>query len=162
MDWFSMTERMPSVQPVAQPNQSTDWFSAIEKGGTGPVVREKPAPSPYAEPDAPSWLGRRWQDIEFKPGGDQMTALVEHHLVDQVGDNCRLDHRPCGVAEQAVGIECADQGSGSGFDGVTHLAQIDTEARFEVGRQGLGPKELVLGVVDAGRKDVESVLHGSP
>ncbi len=59
-DWFS--ELAPQAQPSQAPQSapSTDWFG--ELGGSN----AQPQTDPNATPDAPSWFGRRVQDIQGK------------------------------------------------------------------------------------------------
>jgi len=79
----------PDPEPTQQAPQPVLDGMDLLFGDDPPQKQSTPATDPNAEPDAPTWLGRRWQDIRGRqdPRYADTPRLTDQYreLVDPVG-----------------------------------------------------------------------------
>lgn len=141
-----------------------DYFGRAIRGQQGgPAQISQATPNPNAEPDAESWLGRRWQDIRGKQ--DQrykgLPAIAEVLLKEgKLGPGTGLGSEQLGWLS---GVNDKDMGGiyggilgdrfirqeedANGFPIVVYRDQAGKEARAYVNKPGIDMQDVVRGTV---------------
>ena len=89
----------------------------------------------------------------------QMLLLVEGHLGTQIVNNDGDHGQGRVLTQQVIGGEGAREAARSRLDGIAGLREINAMPGLGLGNLRLGEKELILGVVHAGSKHVEQLVH---
>lgn len=162
MGWADQFEMMmqPQQRPEALPVASGKWSDQFESGGA-PVVPQKPAPSPYAEPDAPSWIGRRIQDIRGKqdprykdlPEFTSTPAANEQDIASKLNQGKILGTSDAGYGDM-LSKQLGDRlisrtQDANGYDIVTYRGDDGKPISAYVNKPGLGWQDVDRAVAGA-------------
>jgi hypothetical protein len=123
--------------------------------GGGPTTTATQQIDPFAEPDAPSWLGRRWQDIRGKQdprykdlpvysGADDLVGLANAKLLgpDDEGLANIIKHN---LGDRFVGLKK----DANGYPILTYRGEDGKEQSAYVNRSGLDWEDVDRGISGA-------------
>lgn len=176
----------PQAAPVPQaaPRQSySDQLFGADS--SAPIVKAPPtAQDPNAEPDAPTWMGRRWQDIRGKQDkrysdlptiaealiNEKNTGATANMAMREWGSwlTAASDKDMSGVYKGILGNRFVrDETDANGYPVVVYKDKDGKEAKAYVNKPGLDMQDAMRGVgavapfVRAG-KVVGSAMAGAP
>ena len=128
-------------------------FSDQLLGGQPTIGATRPDIDPFAEPDAPSWLGRRWQDIRgrqdarfknlpaFDGGGVDPTTLEQAKLLGP-DDEGLANIIKSNLGDKFVGIKK----DANGYPIITYKGEDGKELSAYINRPGLDVADVDRGI----------------
>src|SRR6185436_12245535 len=131
-------------------------FSDQLLGGGPTSGATRPDIDPFAEPDAPSWLGRRWQDIRgrqdprfnnlpvFDGGGVDLTTMEQAKLLGP-DDEGLANIIKSNLGDKFVGIKK----DANGYPIITYRGEDGKEQSSYVNRPGLDWQDVDRGISGA-------------
>lgn len=146
----------PEAAPTAQPQPVLDGMDLLF-GDDPPQKQSTPATDPNAEPDAPTWLGRRWQDIRGRqdPRYADTPRLTDQYreLVDPVGVGALFgssDAQMADIIQKQLGDRfIRREQDANGYDVFVTRGPDGQEQRGYVNKPGLEGEDIGRGILGA-------------
>jgi len=165
------SQTAPQVAPALPPQTTDELPDALDimRGPARPAAPQSPAqtsaapqPQNYAEPDAPSWLGRRWQDIRGKrdPRYDGLPPMLRE--IDKL-QGIRGTNEADNLSRYALGASDKDlskmyqeqlgrnfvrhETDANGYPVIVFRDNAGQEKKAYVNRPGLDTEDVVRGAV---------------